>query len=174
MNRQYFLKTERIGFSEWTENDIDLAHLLWGDPAVVKYICAGGKFTDQEIQDRLAKEIENKKRYHIQYWPIFRLETGDFIGCCGLRPYDAAELSAFEFGIHIRPDFWRQGIATEAAGAVLLYAFDHLAADKLFAGHHPDNIGSKNLLAKLGFRYIGDHFYAPTQLYHPSYVISKS
>ena len=169
MNRPYFLKTERTGFSEWTENDIDLATLLWGNPAVTKYICAAGRFTDQEIRDRLAKEIENKNRYHVQYWPIFSLETGEFIGCCGLRPYEA-ELPAFELGAHLRPEFWGRGIATEAAHAAIRYAFDHLAAKNLFAGHHPNNIGSKNLLTKLEFQYIGDHFYAPTQLYHPSYV----
>lgn len=39
----------------------------------------------------------------------------------------------------------------------------------LIAGHHPENKASANLLSKLGFKYIGDKYYEPTGLYHPSY-----
>ena len=28
--REYFLITDRLGFSEWKEEDIDLARSLWG------------------------------------------------------------------------------------------------------------------------------------------------
>lgn len=168
MKRQYFLKTDRIGFSEWTEKDINLAHLLWSDNAVTKYICANGKFIDQDIQNRLNTEIDNKTRYHVQYWPIFDLESDDFIGCCGLRPFEI-ENRIFEIGIHLRPIYWGKGIATEAIKAVVNYALNTLNVENIFAGHHPDNTDSKKLLEKLGFKYIGDNFYAPTQLYHPSY-----
>jgi len=168
MKLQYFLKTDRIGFSEWTENDINLARLLWGDNAVTKFICATGKFTDQDIQNRLNTEIDNKTNYQVQYWPIFDLESDDFIGCCGLRPFKI-ENRIYEIGIHLRPIYWGKGIATEAIKAVIDYAFNTLTADNVFAGHHPDNTNSKKLLEKLGFKYIGNNFYAPTQLYHPSY-----
>ena len=57
--REYFLKTERLGFSKWTANDTELAFGLWGDPEVTKLICASGAFTDQEVRDRLATEIRN-------------------------------------------------------------------------------------------------------------------
>lgn len=53
--------------------------------------------------------------------------------------------------------------------AVMEYNFTFLRAQKLFAGHHPDNRRSRKLLDKLGFVYVGDEFYAPTGLYHPSY-----
>ena len=33
MNKAYFLKTDRIGFSKWCDEDLPLAKLLWGDPA---------------------------------------------------------------------------------------------------------------------------------------------
>lgn len=166
--RQFFLKTNRIGFSKWSLQDIGLARSLWGDKAVTKFICAKGEFTAQEVEDRLKLEVENDERFHVQYWPIFDLVTGDFIGCCGLRPFEI-ENQTYEFGIHLKPEYWGKGIATEAAKAVIDYTFTDLKANNLFAGHHPKNTGSKNLLTKLGFRYIGDHFYAPTQLYHPSY-----
>ncbi len=178
MNRTYFLTTERIGFSKWEPGDSELAELLWGDPEVTKYICASGIFSPEDIETRLALEISNGEKYGVQYWPIFKLETGELIGCCGFRPHGETGDEkgpveetgrVYEIGFHLRPQFWRKGFAKEAAKAVMDYAFRNLKAQKLFAGHNPKNIASKKLLGKLGFTYIGDEFYEPTGLYHPSY-----
>lgn len=49
MEREFFLKTNRIGFSRWTPEDFKLAELLWGDPEVTKYICASGIFSGDRI-----------------------------------------------------------------------------------------------------------------------------
>lgn len=167
----YFLKTERIGFSKWSKEDINLAESLWGNPEVTKYICATGKFSEEDISNRLNKEISNDLEYHVQYWPIFDLESKELIGCCGLRLYDER---TYEIGFHLRPEFWGKGYAAEAAGAVIDYAFTVLKTERLFAGHNPNNIASKKLLSKLNFKYIGDEFYAPTGLYHPSYELLNS
>ena len=147
-----------------------LAELLWGNPNVTKFICASGKFSKNDIAERLEKEISNDIEYHVQYWPVFELIIDNFIGCCGLRPHKENE---YEIGFHLRPDFWGKGYAAEAAGAVIRFAFDVLKAEKIFAGHHPQNTASKKLLMKLGFTYIGDEFYEPTNLYHPSYELVK-
>lgn len=182
LKREIFLKTERLGFSKWHSDDIALAKSLWGNPEVTKYICASGVFTPAEISDRLQLEIRNEECYHVQYWPIFLLDecgadendksNGDakLVGCCGLRPHES---DAYEIGFHLRPEYWRHGYATEAAQAVISYAFTTLGTKKLFAGHNPNNTASKNLLNKLGFSYIGDEFYEPTGLYHPSYELLK-
>ena len=168
MERAYFLKTERTVFSLWDEQDLDLATQLWGDGDVTRWICATGRFSQADIAARLKTEVENGERVGLQYWPVFHKETGDLIGCCGLRPRAEDE---YEIGFHLRPAYWRQGYAVEAARAVINYAFSTLEAKKLFAGHNPNNVGSSRVLAKLGFRYIGDEFYTPTGLNHPSYEV---
>ncbi|MDO4327399.1 MAG: GNAT family N-acetyltransferase [bacterium] len=170
MDRTFFLKTNRIGFSKWSSEDMTLAQLLWGNPQVTKYICASGKFTENDIAHRLDTEIFNETKYHVQYWPLFELATDDFIGCCGLRPHGEKE---YEMGFHLRPTLWGQGYAQEAAIAVINYAFTTLKAKKLFAGHNPNNVKSQKLLNKLGFVYIGDIFFEPTGLFHPSYEIEN-
>ncbi len=170
MERKYFMQTERIQFSKWQENDLTLAYILWGNPNVARYICALGKFSMQDIQDRLNQEISNGKTYNVEYWPIFEIAANALIGCCGLRPRKEKE---YELGVHLLPEFWGRGYASEAATAVMRYAFTRLDAETLFAGHHPKNIASQKLLNKLGFTYIGDEFYGPTGLYHPSYELKK-
>lgn len=168
MIREYFLRTDRIGFSKWQQENIDLAELLWGDINVTRFICASGSFSLSDIKNRLKIEIENDAEYQVQYWPIFELKSDELIGCCGLRPYKD---NKYEIGFHLRPIFWKQGYAIEAANAVIDFAFTNLKLDGLVAGHNPNNIASKKVLAKLGFNYIGDEFYEPTGLYHPSYEL---
>ena len=167
--REYFLTTARIGHSKWTKEDTSLAATLWGDAEVTRYICATGRFSGEDIANRLALEINNGERYGIQYWPVFSLEDGAFLGCCGLRPHDN-EKDVYELGFHLLKEHWGKGYATEAAGAVIGYAFDELKAANLIADHHPKNEASGKVLAKLGFHRIEDKYYPPTGLYHAAYL----
>ncbi len=171
--RKYFMTSERLGFSVWNESDIDLALCLWGDPLVTRYISASGVFTQEQIEARLDLEISNGKKYGVQYWPVFLLESGDFAGVCGLRPHGPAENRELELGCHLRPYFWGRGIATEASRRAIGYAFEELGAESVFAGHNPSNKGSERVAKALRFKYIGSEFYEPTGLMHPSYRLSK-
>jgi ribosomal-protein-alanine N-acetyltransferase len=166
---QYCLRTERLGFRQWSEADLRLAIGLWGDKEVTKLI--GGPFSQVQVEERLAQEISNQNANGIQYWPIFLLSNDEHLGCCGLRPY-RLDRRVYEIGVHIRSSHWGQGYALEAARAVMEYAFDRLGASGLFAGHHPMNEASHRLLEKLGFQYTQDEFYPPTGLHHPSYIIT--
>ena len=167
----YFLCTGRLGFRRWKEDDIDFALGLWADIEVTNLIDARGKLTKQQVQDLLSKEIMTDKSYGIQYWPIFLRSNEEHIGCCGLRPYDVSG-KIFEIGFHIRSKHWGCGFASEAARAVIEYAFTTLDASALFAGHNPKNEASRHLLDKLGFRYTHDEYYNPTGLNHPSYLLT--
>ncbi|MCX6829654.1 MAG: GNAT family N-acetyltransferase [candidate division Zixibacteria bacterium] len=165
----FFLETERLGFKLWSGTDLNLAIGLWGDPEVTGLI--GGPFSEEQIRERLAAEIANMKAHRVQYWPIFLLSSGEHVGCCGLRPYKLDQ-RIYEIGFHLRRAYQGQGLAREAAYAVMEHAFKNLKATALFAGHHPKNEPSRRALEKLGFRYINNQFYAPTGLDHPSYLLT--
>ena len=170
--RKFFLKSERLFFSTWEQSDYELAKELWGNDEVAKYISANSHFTDEEIAKRLEKELDNKKKYNVQYWPIFLSETKEFVGCCGLRPYDL-EKSIYEIGIHILPQYLGKGIGSEALNTVIEYAFKELKVENLFAGRNPKNNASKKMLTKVGFKFVREEYYAPTGLMHPSYLYKK-
>jgi RimJ/RimL family protein N-acetyltransferase len=164
------MTTRRLGFRTWSEDDVELALGLWGDPAVTRLIDARGKLSEEQVREQLAQEIATQRQYGVQYWPIFLLENDEHVGCCGLRPHDEAK-RILEIGFHIRSAYWGQGYATEAARAVMGYAFGTLGATALFAGHNPKNVVSRHVLEQLGFRYTHDEFYPPTGLQHPSYLL---
>ena len=168
MSENYFLKSKRIGFRTWSFEDMSLAIELWSDLEITRFI--GGPFSDSHIQRMLFIEGAILRQHNIQYWPIFLLENNEFIGCCGLRPYQPTE-RVYEIGVQIKSSCWRKGYATEAVNMVVEYALAKLHAASLFAGHHPENAVSKKLLEKLGFRYTYDEYYEPTGLDHPSYIL---
>jgi RimJ/RimL family protein N-acetyltransferase len=170
---QYFIKTSRLGFRKWHEDDLGIAIELWGDYEVTKFFDARGKLFRKEVQERLTKEIMCQKEHGVQYWPIFLLETNMHVGCCGLRPYDLSQ-QIYEIGFHIRSNQWRRGYAHEAADTVIDYAFNTFKAKTLFAGHNPKNDASRYLLKLLGFRYTHDEYYPPTGLNHPSYSLNAN
>lgn len=169
-NSKYFIKSRRLGFRIWSEDDLRLAIELWGDFEVTKFFDKRGTLSKKQVHTRLLKQIRTQQEHGIQYWPIFIAETGEHIGCAGLRPYDYAN-HIFEIGFHIKPGYWRQGYASEAAVCVMAYAFDNLGATALFAGHNPKNLASKKILTRLGFKYTHDEYYEPTGLHHPSYLM---
>jgi len=171
ISSKYFLRTARIGFRRWKEEDLHLAIDLWGDFNVTRFFDARGKLSAAQVNERLLQEIAAEKLHGIQYWPIFLLMNDHHLGCCGLRPYDESK-NILEIGFHIRYSHWGQGYAFEAARAVMTYAFDTIKASGLFAGHNPKNEVSRHLLVKLGFRYTHDEFYKPTGLNHPSYLVT--
>ncbi len=169
---EFFLETDRLVFRTWCKDDLNLALGLWGDPEVTKLFDNRGKLNEREVRERLLQELRTQEKYSVQYWPIFEKQNGVHIGAAGLRPKNLNE-NQYEIGFHVRSRFWRMGYGSEAANAVIQYAFRELAASSLFAGHNPKNIASGKLLKKLGFEYSHDEYYEPTGLMHPSYILTS-
>jgi [ribosomal protein S5]-alanine N-acetyltransferase len=164
----YFLSTERLGFRRWRLEDLPLARELWGDPEVTRLI--GGPFSEEQIRERLSKEVASMQEHGLQYWPVFLLSDADFVGCCGLRPY-RSEKRIFELGFHFRPAYWGKGLAVESAKTIVQFAGQSLSAEGLFAGHHPENLASHKVLLKLGFRLTHEERYPPTGEMHRCYFL---
>jgi RimJ/RimL family protein N-acetyltransferase len=167
-NSPYFLTTARLGFRSWTEEDLPLARKVWGDSLVTRFV--GGPFTDDQVGARLDREIACMAAYHVQYWPIFLLDSGDHVGCAGMRARKP-EQGMFSMGFYLRPEYWRKGFAVESGAAVVDYAFGTLGIRELFAGHHPENHASGKVLAKLGFTFTHRELYPPTGLMHFAYSL---
>jgi [ribosomal protein S5]-alanine N-acetyltransferase len=166
--QSYFLQSARLGFRHWTPDDWPLARELWGDIAVTRFF--GGPFSETQIAERLKIELARQTQYGFQYWPIHLCRTGEAVGCCGLRPYRPPE-EIHEIGFHLRPRFWGQGLAQEAARTVLRYAFKVLRAQGICAGHHPENLASQRTIEKLGFRYSHDERFVALDMDIPYYLI---
>lgn len=85
-----------------------------------------------------------------EVWAIEKKETGRVIGSIGLHDRRGER----ELGYALGADEWGQGLMTEAAGAVLAYAFEVLALPRVRVCHFPFNQRSRRVIEKLGFRYV--------------------
>ena len=65
----YFLRTPRLGFRQWSINDLPLALDLWGDPEVSRFL--GGPFSREAIEEKLTKEIATLKSIKFNIGPSF-------------------------------------------------------------------------------------------------------
>lgn len=87
-------------------------------------------------------------------WAIVLKDAPEkLIGSCGYF-HIRIDTQTFEIGYELHPDFWRQGIMTEALTAVLDYSFSEAAlrpVHRLEALVDPGNVASIRLLQKLGF-----------------------
>jgi RimJ/RimL family protein N-acetyltransferase len=163
------LRTRRLLMRPWTAADLEDACRLWSDPAVMALL--GGAWSRAQVEARLAREKASQEQYGVQYWKLIDNDTGEMVGCCGIKPNDLNGEIIFETGFHLARAHWGKGYATEALERVVGHAFEQLRLPKLYAGHHPMNNASKRVLEKLGFKCVGERFYEPTGLIHPWYEL---
>jgi [ribosomal protein S5]-alanine N-acetyltransferase len=60
-----------------------------------------------------------------------------------------------ELGYWLAPPLWGQGLMTEAARAVLRFGFEAVGLHKIVTGCLVENVGSRRVIEKVGFRALG-------------------
>ena len=78
-------------------------------------------------------------------------EGGAVVGGCGVALQDGAPDLGYWLGVK----YWNKGYATEAARAVIDFAFTELGHDTLSAGARVTNPASRRILEKCGFQWTG-------------------
>jgi ribosomal-protein-alanine N-acetyltransferase len=82
---------------------------------------------------------------------VFEAGSRELIGFCGLRFIGETRDVELLYGIH--PRLWGRGFATEAARAILQWAFRETTLPRVFAGADLPNAASFRVMEKLGMRF---------------------
>lgn len=82
-------------------------------------------------------------------------DTGHLIGNIGLHIAPAAQNARAEIGYWVGVPYWGKGFATEAAHAVLDFAFSRKELRRVAARHFANNPASGRVMKKLGMSYEG-------------------
>jgi ribosomal-protein-alanine N-acetyltransferase len=159
----------RLTFRSWTEKDAALAEALWCDSEVTHYF--GGAMTREQAHNRLDMERERENRLGVQYWPMFLRETGEFVGCAGLREWQM-DPKTIEAGVHLMRSAWGLRLGEEALRAVLACGFDILGLLTIVAGHGIGHDNSQKLLERVGFAYTHNITWGPKVIEVRMYAIS--
>lgn len=77
-------------------------------------------------------------------------QTGRLIGDCGTVWQEVDGRAELEVGYHVNRTHWNRGFATEAAKAMIEYAFDRPGVDHLISLIRPENVQSRRVAEKNG------------------------
>lgn len=135
------IRTERLVLRRPTMDDLDAMFEVMSDPRAMRYWStlphASLDVTRPWLQAAVDQRVPDGQDFIIEL-------DGRAIGKVG-----AWRLP--EFGFILHPDFWGQGIATEASRAFIDYAVSSLGATELRADVDPRNAASLGVLKRLGF-----------------------
>jgi ribosomal-protein-alanine N-acetyltransferase len=120
---------------------------------------------DQDAMDWMSKYLDENAdaggwTFYFVVLPAHRSDDAPdaratAIGGCGFKGKPAAD-GTVEIGYSMLPEFQRAGYATEAAGALVRWAFSHPQVARVVAETYPELRPSIRVLEKNNFRFTGD------------------
>jgi RimJ/RimL family protein N-acetyltransferase len=147
------LRTERLLLRQWRDEDRAPFAALNADPAVMEHFPSTMTREASDVYiDRLTAVIEERGW---GTWAVEVVATGEFIGYVGLNEprFEAHFTPAVEIGWRLARDAWGHGYATEAARAVLAFAFDELGLDEVVSFTTVENRRSRRVMERIGMTY---------------------
>ncbi len=128
------LETERLLLRRLAIDDLDALHSLYSDPDVRRYIPDCPSDYDA-TREELRWFVDGGDPAHpgLGLWATIHRESGAFIGRCGLIPWTNDGNDEVEVAYCLAKRFWRQGLGTEVARALVRYGFETLGLRRVTA-----------------------------------------
>jgi [ribosomal protein S5]-alanine N-acetyltransferase len=146
------LRTDRLLLTPVQDSDLPALHAHWNDPQVGRFLWDGAPVPTSTVAELVARSHHT---FQIQGWGLWALRPSPDppagtapIGVCGLVPFDPGP--GVELLYSLAPTHWSKGLATEAASAVLAYAFTTLGLPEVMATTDDANHPSLHVLTRLG------------------------
>ena len=154
MGVAYLFKSERLGFRNWMDSDIEKMIRINADREVMQYFPAL-----PSIQETIAfierMQIQFAKKNYC-YFAVDELASGTFIGFIGLcdQTYESDFTPHTDIGWRLRRSSWSRGYATEGAKACLEYAKQNLNLPEIFSVASMVNLNSIRVMEKIGMSFV--------------------
>ncbi|BAZ40879.1 hypothetical protein NIES4101_68400 [Calothrix sp. NIES-4101] len=146
------IETPRLILCEFRRSHVaELVEIL-GKPEVMRF-SPTGVISPEETITTMQSSLDSYVKYGYGKWAVIYRETGQLIGYCGITFAEIEGKRENQLGYRLDPDFWGQGLATEAANACLEYAFNTLKLKSVWAIVEPENTASIRVLQKLGMEF---------------------
>ena len=144
------LRTARLLLRPFTEADTDAIFALHSSPRVLRY-WDSPPWKERARAERFIAACKQMEREGSGARVVIeRTVGGQFIGWCGLVDWNPDHRSA-TMGYCLDESAWGQGFATEAADALLQWAFATLDLNRVQSEADTRNTASVRVLEKLGF-----------------------
>lgn len=145
------IKTDRLTLRPWKRSDLDDFFEYASVPGVGEAAGWTHHKTKEESKMILDMFIREKKTFAIEY-------EGKVIGSVGIELYsedqmpELSDKAGREIGFVLSKDHWGRGLMPEAVRGVIKWLFDEVGLDFIECAHSPENLRSKRVQEKCGFR----------------------
>jgi len=152
------LETDRLRLREMAGEDLDFLAALLGDPEVMRFYPRTYSRPDAELW--LEVQLQRYESHGFGFWLMVDRDSGCPVGQAGLVPQSIDAVDEIGLAYIVERTHWRRGLAAEASVACLAHAFDELGLERVVCPVRPQNLPSRALAEKLGFRADGRTGYA--------------
>jgi ribosomal-protein-alanine N-acetyltransferase len=147
------LETRRLILRRLVPADLDSLFALYRDPEVRRYF-PEGVLSREETKEELEWFLHGHPDHpQLGLWAAIHKETDRFIGRCGLLPWTIDGALEIEVAYLLDKRYWRQGLAAEAARALVRHGFEQLRLPRLIALIDGANVASIRTAESAGLRF---------------------
>ena len=145
-NRSLPPDTDRLAFRTWNDDDSVQFHAICSDPQVMQHVGDGRVWLRERTGQFIQAALETSRSHGYCQWPLINKADGTLIGYCGF--VNTGDLP--EIGWRLTPGYWGQGLATEAAHAVVKHGTETMGFQRVIASVQSANVASVRVIEKLG------------------------
>ena len=144
------IETARLRLRTPVLEDAQTLSTLWSDPDVTKYIPIVLFRTLKELEEFIPLTRQRWRERGFGMLIVTTKENDTVIGYCGLQFLNSSPQVEIYYGFS--KNAWDQGFATEAARAMLRFAFETVKLDSVAGVTQPENTASQKVLEKIGLK----------------------
>jgi ribosomal-protein-alanine N-acetyltransferase len=150
------IETPRVFLRPFNGGDLSAFMRIASQEEILEHLPSSDRMTPEQLEEVFGwlircYETNTCERIEKFTLPIVLKDTGEIVGWCGLGPLEF-DPSQIEIYFVIACEYWGMGLATEAAGALLDYAFNRLGLQRVVAVANPANHASIRVTQKIGMR----------------------
>jgi RimJ/RimL family protein N-acetyltransferase len=149
------IETERLVIRPLQRDDLPWILSEMNRPAVMRHL-GGVPRSESEVVAAFESDLVAFLSGEYLRWTICSRDDGRRIGRIGQFRVksEAAPLALrgeCEIGWMLAETYWKQGFATEAAQAILVFGFETLGHQTIFSQTSDSNVASSRMMVRLGF-----------------------
>jgi RimJ/RimL family protein N-acetyltransferase len=157
------IETNRLLLREFQRQDLPLLVTILAKPEVMQF-SSTGLLSEKQTKAKLEEFIYSYQKHGFGKRAVILKATNQLIGYCGIALAKIDGMDQPEIGYRLAPEFWRQGLATEAALAMLQYGAEQLKLPYTLGIVERANRASVKVLEKIGMRYQRETIFQGVQM----------
>jgi [ribosomal protein S5]-alanine N-acetyltransferase len=145
------LETSRLTLRYITSRDREALVRILGDQEVMRFSIIG-VHSPSQIKQFIEQRLLSYLEYGFGLYALIHKQSQELIGYCGFFIQSIEEQKEVEIGYRLAQPYWGQGLATEAAQAVVEYGQQRFNFQRFVCLIETENIRSIRVATKLGMK----------------------